>query len=103
MSDEQREALAGAAPEAKLRFRLGEALPSGRGGALPFPQLLPAEMVTEEDMAWADAILGNVQPALLQKAGRLQWLQTSSAGDGSGVSCRMDTDEITNISELLDI
>ncbi|WP_322169542.1 D-2-hydroxyacid dehydrogenase [Acutalibacter caecimuris] len=80
MSDEQREALAGAAPEAKLRFRLGEALPSGRGGALPFPQLLPAEIATEEDIAWADAILGNVQPALLQKAGRLQWLQTSSAG-----------------------
>lgn len=65
---------------AEVRFRLGEALPSGRGGTLPFPQLLPADPVTEEDIAWADAILGNVDPPLLKKASRLEWLQTSSAG-----------------------
>lgn len=65
---------------AEVRYRLGEDLPSGRGGALPFPDLLPAEPVTEGDIAWADAILGNVKPGLLKCAGRLQWLQTSSAG-----------------------
>lgn len=64
----------------QVRYRLGEALPSGRGGALPFPDLLPAEVVTEEDIAWADAILGNVRPELLKGAENLQWLQTSSAG-----------------------
>lgn len=65
---------------AQVRYRLGEALPSGRGGALPFPDLLQAEPVTEEDIAWADAILGNVQPELLSGAENLKWLQTSSAG-----------------------
>ncbi|WP_300684606.1 D-2-hydroxyacid dehydrogenase [Acutalibacter sp. 1XD8-36] len=65
---------------ASVRYRLGEALPSGRGGALPFPDLLSADMVTEEDIAWADAILGNVRPELLKGAKKLKWLQTSSAG-----------------------
>lgn len=37
-------------------------------------------MVTEEDITWADAVLGNVQPELLRKASRLRWMQTSSAG-----------------------
>jgi len=65
---------------ASVRYRLGEALPSGRGGVLPFPDLLPAQVVSEEDIAWADAILGNVQPELLKAALGLKWLQTSSAG-----------------------
>ncbi len=78
VSQKQRESLE--REGADVRYRLGEALPSGRGGALPFPDLLPAELVTEEDIAWADAILGNVQPELLMRAKNLQWLQTSSAG-----------------------
>ena len=78
LSQEQRDALEQEGTQ--VRFRLGEALPSGRGGTLPFPQLLPAEPVTEEDMAWAEAILGNVAPELLKKAPRLEWMQTSSAG-----------------------
>lgn len=80
VSQAQREALQAAAPEAELRFRLGEALPSGRGGALPFPDLLPAEVATPEDIAWAHAVLGNVAPELLRNAERLEWMQTSSAG-----------------------
>lgn len=82
LSKEQRENLEQAARQegAEIRFRLGEALPSGRGGQLPFPQLLPAELVTEEDIAWAHAILGNVQPDLLKHASQLEWMQTSSAG-----------------------
>lgn len=65
---------------ADVRYRLGEDLPSGRGGALPFPELIPAEPVAEEDIAWAEAILGNVKPELLKSAKNLKWLQTSSAG-----------------------
>lgn len=77
---EQSEALQQAGQGAELRFRLGEALPSGRGGLLPFDNLIPAELATVEDIAWADAILGNVQPELLKAAPHLKWLQTSSAG-----------------------
>ena len=80
VSAAQREALHAAAPEAELRYRLGEDLPSGRGGALPFEDLLPAGPVTHGDIAWAHAILGNVQPELLRGAVNLQWMQTSSAG-----------------------
>lgn len=78
VSQKQRDALE--QEGADVRYRLGEALPSGRGGALPFPDLLSAETVTEDDIAWADAILGNVKPELLKCAKNLQWLQTSSAG-----------------------
>lgn len=78
VSQKQRDALE--QKGADVRYRLGEDLPSGRGGALPFPDLLSAEPVTEEDVAWADAILGNVKPELLKSAKNLQWLQTSSAG-----------------------
>lgn len=78
VSQRQRESLEQGG--ANVRYRLGEALPSGRGGALPFPDLLAAELVTEEDIVWADAILGNVQPGLLKGAKNLKWLQTSSAG-----------------------
>lgn len=80
VSAAQREALQAAAPDAEIRYRLGEDLPSGRGGALPFEDLLPAGTVTGEDIAWAHAILGNVKPELLQGAANLQWMQTSSAG-----------------------
>lgn len=65
---------------AQVRYRLGEALPSGRGGAMPFTDLIPAELVSVEDIAWADAVLGNVRPELLKGAENLEWLQTSSAG-----------------------
>lgn len=80
LSQAQRDALERAASGAELRFRLGEDLPSGRGGALAFPQLLPADPVTPEDIAWAHAILGNVSPPLLKEAPNLRWMQTSSAG-----------------------
>ncbi len=80
LSQSQREALEQAAPGAQLRFRLGEALPSGRGGELPFPDLLDAPPATPEDIAWAHAILGNVDPGWLKEAPRLRWMQTSSAG-----------------------
>lgn len=80
VSQSQRDALQAAAPAADFRYRLGEALPSGRGGQLAFPQLLPAEELTEEDIAWAQVILGNISPQMLRAAKNLKWMQTSSAG-----------------------
>lgn len=65
---------------AELRFRLGEALPSGRGGLLPYEDMLEPPLVAAEDLAWADALLGNIDPELLKNAPNLQWMQTSSAG-----------------------
>ena len=80
VSERQTEALRQAGAGAELRFRLGEDLPSGRGGALPFDQLVPVPRLEPEDVAWANAVLGNVDPQLLKTAGDLQWVQTSSAG-----------------------
>ncbi len=80
VSAEQKESLLAAAGPCSVRFRLGEDLPSGRGGSLPFPQLLPADPLTQEDVVWAHAILGNVSPALLANTPNLRWMQTSSAG-----------------------
>ena len=80
VSQEQADALKQAGAGAQVRFRLGEDLPSGRGGATPFPALLPADKLEPEDVAWANAVLGNVSPQLLKTAEGLQWVQTSSAG-----------------------
>ena len=80
LSQDQRDALCSAAPGCQIRYRLGEALPSGRGGALPFPQLIAAPVVSQDDVDWAHVILGNVDPGLLGKAPNLRWMQTSSAG-----------------------
>ncbi len=80
VSAAQREKLREAGKGAEIRYRLGEDLPSGRGGALPFEDLLPAEGLSVEDIAWAQAILGNVEPVFLKQSPRLQWMQTSSAG-----------------------
>ncbi|MGN0398610.1 MAG: D-2-hydroxyacid dehydrogenase [Blautia sp.] len=44
------------------------------------------EEVTEEQVQEADVIMGNVSPAMLEKAEKLQWLQLNSAGaDAYGV------------------
>lgn len=40
----------------------------------------PLSDVTEEDVQDVDAILGNVEPGIVAKATRLQWLQTNSVG-----------------------
>lgn len=76
----QVEVLRQAGEGAELRFRLGEALPSGRGGLLPYEDMPESPVVAPEDLAWADALLGNITPELLKNAPGLKWMQTSSAG-----------------------
>ena len=74
------ERLQAAAPGCELRFRQAMALPSGERAKLPFVSLLEAPPVTQEDVDWADVILGNVKGAMLHGSEKLQWLQTNSAG-----------------------
>lgn len=58
---EQRQALEQAAPAFCLRFTT-------------------AEQVTAGDVRWADAILGNVPPALISQNDHLEWFQSNAAG-----------------------
>ena len=58
---EQRQALEQAAPAFCLRFTT-------------------AEQVTAGDVRWADAILGNVPPALISQNDHLEWFQSNFAG-----------------------
>lgn len=74
----QKELLLEAAPGAQFRFRSvsGEA-PDPRLG---FGPLVPAEKLSQEDVDWAQIILGNVFADMLNSAGELLWYQTGSAG-----------------------
>lgn len=74
------ERLEAAAPGRQFRFRQAMALPSGEQAQLPFTGLLETGPVTQEDIDWADVILGNVKGAMLHGSEKLQWLQTNSAG-----------------------
>ena len=74
------EKLKAAGPGCEFRFRQAAALPSGKHAQLPFTQLLETEPATQEDVDWADIILGNVSSGLLHGNEKLQWLQTNSAG-----------------------
>lgn len=50
------------------------------GGAFSCRMVFKRSDVTVEDVADADAIIGNVPPALLADAKKLKWLQLNSAG-----------------------
>ena len=56
--------LKAAVPEAEFRFR----------------EFMEKEDVAPEDVAWAEVILGNVEPGQLNASEKLRWLQTNSAG-----------------------
>lgn len=43
-------------------------------------EALPGQPVTQEDVGWAQVILGNVPAAMLHGSPALEWLQTNSAG-----------------------
>ena len=63
-----------AAPGWELRFR-------GTDTLVCAPQeALPGQPVTQEDVDWAQVILGNVPAAMLHGSPALEWLQTNSAG-----------------------
>ena len=63
-----------AAPGWEFRFR-------GTDTLVCAPQeVLPGQPVTQEDVDWAQVILGNVPAAMLHGSPALEWLQTNSAG-----------------------
>lgn len=73
-------ALQQAAPLCQFRCRWAMAPISSLTASLPFTDLVDAPQVAQEDVDWADVILGNVSGKLLHGGGKLRWLQTNSAG-----------------------
>ena len=72
--ERHRNLLQQAAPGWEFRFR-------GTDTLVCAPQeALPGQPVTQEDVDWAQVILGNVPAAMLYGSPALEWLQTNSAG-----------------------
>ena len=72
--ERHRNLLQQAAPGWEFRFR-------GTDTLVCAPQeALPGQPVTQEDVDWAQVILGNVPAAMLHCSPALEWLQTNSAG-----------------------
>ena len=72
--ERHRNLLQQAAPGWEFRFR-------GTDTMVCAPQeALPGQPVTQEDVDWAQVILGNVPAAMLHGSPALEWLQTNSAG-----------------------
>lgn len=72
--ERHRSLLQQAAPGWEFRFR-------GTDTLVCAPQeALPGQPVTQEDVDWAQVILGNVPAAMLHGFPALEWLQTNSAG-----------------------
>lgn len=72
--ERHRNLLQQAAPGWEFRFR-------GTDTLVCAPQeALPGQPVTQEDVDWAQVILGNVPAAMLHGSPVLEWLQTNSAG-----------------------
>ena len=72
--ERHRNLLQQAAPGWEGRFR-------GTATLVCAPQeALPGQPVTQEDVDWAQVILGNVSAAMLHGSPALEWLQTNSAG-----------------------
>lgn len=72
--ERHRNLLQQAAPGWEFRFR-------GTDTLVCAPQeALPGQPVAQEDVDWAQVILGNVPAAMLHGSPALEWLQTNSAG-----------------------
>lgn len=72
--ERHRNLLQQAAPGWEFRFR-------GTDTLVCAPQeALPGQPVTQDDVDWAQVILGNVPAAMLHGSPALEWLQTNSAG-----------------------
>lgn len=72
--ERHRNLLQQAAPGWEFRFR-------GTDTLVCAPQeALPGQPVTQENVDWAQVILGNVPAAMLHGSPALEWLQTNSAG-----------------------
>lgn len=72
LTDARKARLEAAAPQASFHYAA-----TGFGGA---GLSLPADAVDPDELAAADAIVGNIDPAALAGAGRLKLLQLNSAG-----------------------
>lgn len=72
--ERHRNLLQQAAPGWEFRFRGTDTLVCAPKEALP------GQPVTQEDVDWAQVILGNVPAAMLHGSPALEWLQTNSAG-----------------------
>ena len=78
LEQRQKKMLEETAPGCELRVRsLSGEMPDS---SLGFADLVESPRLTEEDMAWADILFGNVPPNLLERFSHLQWMQTGSAG-----------------------
>ncbi len=77
LEEKHKKLLEAAAPEGEFRFRapVGEALDP----RLPFHDLIDRPVLTQEDVEWADVLLGNLSPQMLSGT-ELLWVQTGSAG-----------------------
>ena len=60
-----------AGPGCAFRFKAGTALPSFQRAKLPFENLIETDPVTQEDIDWADIILGNVKGESLHGSEKL--------------------------------
>lgn len=69
-----------AAPGCNFRFRDGIGLSVMRPDELPLQDAVELEPLTQEDVDWADIILGHVSDRFLHGSEKLKWLQTDSAG-----------------------
>lgn len=69
-----------AAPRCDFRFRDGFGLSSMGPDELPLQNAVELEPLTQEDVDWADVILGHVKAHFLHGSEKLKWLQTDSAG-----------------------
>ena len=78
LEQRQKQMLEEIAPGCELRVRSLSG--DGPDSSLGFADLVESPRLTEEDMAWADILFGNVPPAMLEHFSRLQWMQTGSAG-----------------------
>ena len=72
--ERHRNLLQQAAPGWEFRFRGTDTL------VCAHQEALPGQPVTQEDVDWAQVILGNVPAAMLHGSPALEWLQTNSAG-----------------------
>ena len=72
--ERHRNLLQQAAPGWEFRFRGTDTL------VCATQEALPGQPVTQEDVDWAQVILGNVPAAMLHGSPALEWLQTNSAG-----------------------
>ena len=73
--EDQARALEQAAPGWEFRYRGGTRLIYA-----PAEEAVPCPPLTQEDVAWAQVLLGNVPDSYLKGSPRLEWMQTGSAG-----------------------